>query len=105
MELECAGEDVGNLFVVMAVEGDVSAFGEEDVKAYVQLAAGVELESAAVVSWCEEWLSYFKVPRYVEFVDEFPRTVTKREIERHVLRQRGIGDAWDAGERRRRPAS
>jgi crotonobetaine/carnitine-CoA ligase len=48
------------------------------------------------VDWCRERLAYFKVPRYIEFVDDFPRTITKQEIARHELRARGIGDCWDS---------
>jgi hypothetical protein len=36
------------------------------------------------------------VPRHVEFVDGFPRTMTKNEIARHALRARGIGRCWDS---------
>lgn len=81
-----------------AVVGVPAEIGEEDVKVYVQLEEGAKVEPGDIVAWCTERLSYFKVPRYVEIVDEFPRSVTKKEIERHVLRSRGIGDAWDAGE-------
>jgi hypothetical protein len=31
----------------------------------------------------------------MEFVTEFPRTMTKNEIARHELRERGVGDAID----------
>ena len=50
---------------------------------------------AKLVDWCKERIAFFKVPRYIEFVDAFPRTMTKNEIARHELRDRGIGDAWD----------
>ena len=48
-----------------------------------------------IVAWCQERIAYFKVPRYIEFVQEFPRTMTKNEIARHELRELGIGQAWD----------
>lgn len=50
-----------------------------------------------LVRWWSERIAYFKVPRYIEFVSEFPRTMTKNEIARHELRARGIGEAGDAG--------
>jgi carnitine-CoA ligase len=83
-----------------AVVGVPSDLAEEDIKAYLQLRPGIELDPSEIIDWCTERLSYFKVPRYIEFVDEFPRTVTKKEIQRHILRDRGIGSAWDAGVRR-----
>ena len=78
-----------------AIVGVPAQLGEEDVKAYVQLAAGASLAPEAIVDFCKASLAYFKVPRFIEFVSEFPRTITKHEIERHALRARGIGDAWD----------
>ena len=78
-----------------AIVGVPGELGEEDIKAYVQIRRERALEPTDVVSWCSERLAYFKVPRFVEFVTEFPRTITKQEIERHELRTLGIGKAWD----------
>ncbi|MGE3866552.1 MAG: AMP-binding protein [Hyphomonadaceae bacterium] len=80
-----------------AVVGVPSELGEEDIKAYVQLRPEEEpVDPPALVAFCKERIAFFKVPRYVEFVDGFPRTMTKNEIARHELRARGIGRAWDA---------
>ena len=80
-----------------AVVGVPSEIGEEDIKAYVQLSTDVERPHPAdLIAWCGERIAYFKVPRYISFVDEFPRTMTKNEIARHELRELGIGAAWDA---------
>ena len=80
-----------------AVVGVPSELGEEDIKAYVQVADAVDApDPAELIAWCKDRIAYFKVPRYVSFVDEFPRTMTKNEIARHELRDRGIGEAWDS---------
>ena len=78
-----------------AIVGVPGELGEEDIKAYVQVVEGASIDPSEVVSWCAERLAYFKVPRFVEYVDDFPRTITKQEIERHQLRELGIGSAWD----------
>jgi crotonobetaine/carnitine-CoA ligase len=78
-----------------AIVGVPAELGEEDIKAYVQVVEGASITPDELVSWCKERLAYFKTPRFVEFVTEFPRTITKQEIERHALRDRGIGDVWD----------
>jgi crotonobetaine/carnitine-CoA ligase len=78
-----------------AVVGVPAQLGEEDVKAYIQLKPTVALAPEEIVRFCEQRIAYFKVPRYIEFVDQFPRSSAKKEIERHKLRERGIGDAWD----------
>lgn len=68
--------------------------GGEDVKAFVR-PAGERPDPDALVEWCRDRLSGFKLPRYVEFVEEFPRSATKKEVQRHVLRDRGVDGAWD----------
>ena len=80
-----------------AVVGVESDLGDEDIKAYVQLRPdSPAVDPAELVGWWKERIAYFKVPRYIEFVDAFPRTMTKNEIARHELRARGIGHSWDA---------
>ena len=92
---ECPG--VAEAIVV----GVPAELGEDDVKAFV-IADGEAPDPRAIVAHCTERLARFKVPRYVEFVDEFPRSATKNEVERHVLRARSNEAAWDAGDRRGR---
>ena len=80
-----------------AIVGVPAELGEEDIKAYVQLKPGAgAVEPGVLVAYCRERIAFFKVPRYVEFVDGFPRTMTKNEIARHELRARGVGRAWDS---------
>jgi crotonobetaine/carnitine-CoA ligase len=78
--------------VVVGVPSDI---GEEEVKAYIQLVKPGSMRHREVIEWCIGKLAHFKIPRYVEFVDEFPRSRTKEEVERFKLRERGVGKAWD----------
>jgi len=75
------------------IVGVPSEIGEEDIKAYVIADGDVTPEE--LVAFCEGKIAAFKYPRYVEFVDSFPRSDTKNNVQRHDLRERGIGDAWD----------
>ena len=75
-----------------ACVGVPSDLGEEDIKAYVQVSAPVEPQ--ALVERSRERIAYFKAPLDIEFVEDFPRTMTKNEIARHELRERGIGACW-----------
>ena len=77
------------------VVGVPAELGEEDIKAFIQLIDGGSAKPRELIDWCRERLAYFKVPRYIEFVDGFPRTITKQEIARHELRKGGVGAAWD----------
>lgn len=105
--MRCHGENVS----AYEVEEIVSAFpgvaeavavgvpaplGEEEVKVFVMADGTATLDPAAIVAWCRTRLASFKVPRFVEFVAEFPRSSTKREVERHKLRALGNDQAWDA---------
>ena len=63
-----------------------SELGEDDVKVYVSLLPDSDLKPEDVVYWCAEHLAYFKVPRYVEFRDDLPRTPSLR-VRKDLLRQ------------------
>ena len=79
-----------------AAVGVPAELGEEDIKVYVHLEAhGANLDPQELIDWCREQIAAFKVPRYVEYVDSLPRTLTKSEVARHDLRDRGVGHAWD----------
>jgi carnitine-CoA ligase len=61
---------------------------EEEVKAYVVLRPGYTPETDppdALLSWCAERLAYFKVPRYLEYRDSFPRTPTEK-VQKQMLK-------------------
>jgi fatty-acyl-CoA synthase len=60
-------------------------YGEE-VCAWVVLREGVELDEEGVRAFCEGKIAYYKIPRYVRFVDGFPMTVTGK-IQKHKMRE------------------
>ncbi|MDR2137636.1 MAG: AMP-binding protein [Synergistaceae bacterium] len=59
-------------------------------KAFIQKAEGAEITELEIVKYCKEQLAHFKVPRKVEFVDDFPLSGTGK-ILRRVLRERERG--------------
>jgi len=52
----------------------------ETPKAYVVLHKGMELTSDQLAAHCREHLAGFKMPRYVEFLDELPRNPTGKVL-------------------------
>ncbi len=76
------------------VVGVPSELGEDEVKAFV-LPTQSAPTPESIVSWCEQRLARFKVPRFVEFVSDFPRSAAKQEIERHRLKAMANDKAWD----------
>jgi fatty-acyl-CoA synthase len=63
-------------------------FGEE-VCVWIRTRPGVECSAEEIRAFCRERLAYFKVPRYVMFVDEFPLTVTGK-VQKFKIRQEAI---------------
>ncbi len=59
----------------------------EEVKAYLKLRAGTkpeDLPPEAVFAHCEAKLAKFKIPRYIAYVEDFPRTPS-RKIQKKLL--------------------
>jgi len=68
---------------------------EDEVKICVILKEGQALSPPDLIDYCKERMAYFMVPRYVEFVKEFPKTPNQK-IEKYKLRDRGITpETWD----------
>lgn len=80
----------------VVIVGVPAELGDEEVKAFLRVAAPDGFDARALVEWCASRMAKFKIPRYVEIVDEFPRSATKREVERHKLAALGNGNAWDS---------
>ena len=58
----------------------------EAVKVFVVRAPGSEIDRDAVVAWCREQMTAYKVPKHVEFRDELPKTNVGK-ILRRALRE------------------
>jgi crotonobetaine/carnitine-CoA ligase len=76
-----------------AAVGVPSELGEEDIKLFVRRAEGRAVAPPDVIRWCEERLAHFQVPRYLAFVDEFPKTPSER-IKKDEL-SRSVDGCWD----------
>jgi fatty-acyl-CoA synthase len=70
---------------------DVQIFGVaddrygEELCAWIRLRAGESLTADEVRAFCQGKIAHNKIPRYVEFVDEFPMTVTGK-IQKFLMR-------------------
>jgi crotonobetaine/carnitine-CoA ligase len=61
-----------------------SELGEDDVMAYVVPAPGTELDYTELISFCAEHMAYYMVPRYLDTLDELPKTPSEK-IEKYKL--------------------
>jgi fatty-acyl-CoA synthase len=72
----------------------------EQLCAWVKLKSGETLRVDALQRFCRENLAHFKVPHYVEFVEDFPQTVTgkiqKFKIREKMIEKHGLEEAETA---------
>jgi len=60
--------------------------GEEEVKAYVRLKPGETVSPQNIISWCTGKLAEFKIPHFLEFREDFPKSAIGR-IQKSMLKQ------------------
>lgn len=73
-----------------------SELSEDEVKVCIVPRPGSSPDPRAVLDYCTERLARYAIPRYVEFVDQLPKTATER-IQYEALKSRGLnGGTWDA---------
>lgn len=77
----------------VALVGVPSELGEDEIKIFVRRAEGQELEPAHLMRWCEPRLPHFQWPRFITFVEDFPRTPTQRIRKMELSRE--TADSWD----------
>ncbi|WP_229052501.1 AMP-binding protein [Aeromicrobium sp. Leaf350] len=109
------GENVASVEVEATLERDARVLGAavvavddevlgEEVKAFVELAEGLEptrLTAESIRAGAGQHLARFKVPRFIEFVDHLPRTPSERVAKATLKAQAGDrqGVEFDFSER------
>ena len=100
------GENISSFEVEEVVKlhpavADAAAYGvpseltEDDVMVAVVLREGVTLRPNELTDFCAERMARHMVPRYVDMVDDLPRTPTSK-VMKEALRARGLTPtAWD----------
>jgi len=72
-----------------------SELGGDDIKAVIVPAPSMQLDQTALVAHCEQLLPKFSVPRYFEFREALPKTLTNK-IQKNVLREDPFNEhTWD----------
>ncbi|MCP4749908.1 MAG: ATP-dependent acyl-CoA ligase, partial [Proteobacteria bacterium] len=78
-----------------AAFGVPAALGEDDVMIWLSSKPGIDLDLKEIMRFCAEDMAYFMVPRYVDVVDEIPKTETLR-FKKNELKKRGVTErTWD----------
>jgi crotonobetaine/carnitine-CoA ligase len=79
-----------------AAIGVPAALGEDDVMVAVIVTDRAAFDPGELLDFLTPRMPKFMLPRYVEVVDDLPRTEASMRIRKHELRARGITDAtWD----------
>ncbi len=72
-----------------------SDLAEDEVMTTVVVKDGAALDGAELIRFCEGRLSYFAIPRFVDFVSELPRTESGK-VQKFKLREQGRSPVtWD----------
>jgi crotonobetaine/carnitine-CoA ligase len=93
-ELEAVINEYPGVFenAVVAVPSEIA---EDDIKVVIVPAKGSTIDPEHLTRFLIDRLPYFMVPRYLEIVDELPKTPTQKVV-KHVLREQGLsGNVWD----------
>lgn len=74
---------------------EVAVFGVPDerfgeaVVAWIKLREGESIDAEEIRNYCNEQIAYYKVPKHIFIVDEFPMTVTGK-IQKFIMREKTI---------------
>ncbi|MDP9902835.1 AMP-binding protein [Variovorax ginsengisoli] len=86
----------------VALVGVPSDLGEDELKLFVRVREGVQIEPLELIRWSSSRLPYFQIPRYIEFIESFPKTPTQRIQKKELSRQ--VAGVWDVADTDFRPA-
>jgi crotonobetaine/carnitine-CoA ligase len=79
--------------VECAAVGVPAAHGEDDVLIAVIVRDRAGFDPAALLAFLEPRMPRFMLPRYVEVVDDLPRTEASMRVRKHEIRALGVTDA------------
>ena len=71
----------------VGVAGIPDPYRGETVKAWIVVKPDETLTEDEIKDWCKERLAKYKVPTYVEFRDELPKTTVGKILRRELVRQ------------------
>ncbi len=66
----------------VAVAGVLDEEGAEVAKAWIVLQDGQSATADEIVSFCDDYLTRYKIPKYIEFQESLPRTIVGKVLRR-----------------------
>jgi acyl-CoA synthetase (AMP-forming)/AMP-acid ligase II len=102
-EVEACLREMPGVLEVSAI-GVPDAKKGEEVKVYLLLEgikSADDVSPEAVIDFCSSRLAKFKIPRFIEYVKEFPRTASGKILKRELIAEGDLrARAWDRLEAR-----
>ncbi len=83
---------------VYAVPSDLA---EDDIMVSIRPVSGKTLEAGELLDFLSDKLAKFAIPRYIRFVDEFPKTSSHRIIKGELEKEGVTEDTYDAQQLKR----
>jgi long-chain acyl-CoA synthetase len=71
----------------VAVAGLPDVGTGEAIKAWIIKKPGSNLTEEALFAWCKENITHYKVPKYLEFREDLPKTAVGKILRRHLQEQ------------------
>jgi crotonobetaine/carnitine-CoA ligase len=94
-EVEAIVNEHPDVAETAAIAADME-LGEQEIKICVIRRQGADLTPEALIEFLIPRMPRFMVPRFVEFVDEFPRTEATMRVQKVKLRAEALNDrTWD----------
>jgi crotonobetaine/carnitine-CoA ligase len=78
-----------------AVVGVPAELGEDEVMAFIVLQSSAQFDPLNITRFLETQIAYFAIPRYLDVVNEMPKTENGK-VKKFLLRARGVEpETWD----------
>ena len=79
----------------IGVKSEAGKYAEDELMVLVIAEKGKKIEPEKLLAYLEPRMPYFMIPRFIRFVDSFPKTGTQR-TQKNKLREQGVTkDTWD----------
>jgi len=78
-----------------AAFGVPSELAKDDVMVWVKPKPGADLDLKKLIYHCVENMAFFMVPRFIDIVDDIPRTGTLRAQKTEMKKQGVTEKTWD----------
>lgn len=66
-----------------------SEYAEDEVMVSVALKPGEKMTPEELLDYCQDKMAYFMIPKYIDFVDELPKSEVHRTL-KQILKERGV---------------